>query len=199
MVPIKAAAAATIAASTILLVGCTSSATSEPEPGIETATSGYTGATTKVSSNGVSFEYPSSWEVTGTSGSAESGNTLWNQKFAASEADFAAITAYKLDQEISGANLGEAQDEVSVTLSQLAAQSNGAVTTPLTPEGTAGLPGLTGQLSVETPSGQPVDSTIWVFYDGSTEYLINCQYLQAEKTQMLAGCGLIRDTFKIVG
>jgi|GEM_PF-1158924 len=197
MVSMKTAAAAAIAASTILLAGCTSSATTEPEPGVETGTSGYIGSTTTMNSNGVSFEYPSAWQLTETSGGAESGNALWNQNLAVSEADFAAITAYQLDQEVTGANLGQAQDEFATTLDQLAAQANGAVTTPLTPEGTAGLPGLTGQISVQTSTGLPVDSTIWVFFDGSTQYFINCQYQQAEKTQMLAGCGLIRDTFKV--
>jgi hypothetical protein len=199
MVSFKAATAAAIAASALVLAGCTSSTTTQPEPGAETGTSGYVGATTTMNSNGVSFEYPSAWQLSETSGGAESGNALWNQNLASSEADFAAITAYQLTQEITGANLGQTQEEFAATLDQLAAQANGAVTTPLTPEGTAGLPGLTGKLSVQTPNGQPVDSTIWVFFDGSTEYFINCQYQQAEQTQMLAGCGLIRDTFKVIG
>ncbi|NQU37793.1 MAG: hypothetical protein HQ526_09410 [Actinobacteria bacterium] len=198
MVSIKSVATVAIAASTIVLAGCTSSATSEPEPGIETGTSGYVGATTTMTSNGVSYEYPSSWQLTETSGGTETGNVIWNQNLAASATDFAGISAYELNQEVNEANLGEAQDQFADTLNQLAAQANGAVTTPLQPEGTAGFPGLTGQLSVQTPTGQPVDSTIWVFFDGKTEYFINCQYQKAEQTQMLAGCGLIRDTFKVL-
>ncbi len=198
MVSIKATAAVAIAASTIALAGCTSSATSEPEPGLQTGTSGYVGSTTTVTNNGVTFEYPSAWQQTDTSGGASSGNALWNENFAVSEADFAAITAYELNSPVTGANIGDAQEEFTSTLTQLAAQANGAITTPLQPEGTAGFPGLTGQLSVETPAGEAVDSTIWVFFDGTTEYFINCQYQSAEKTQMLAGCGLIRDTFKVV-
>ena len=199
MVSLKAVATATIIASTIVLAGCTSSATTEPEPGVETGTSGNVGATTTMNSNGVSYEYPSEWKLSETSGGAESGNALWNQNLAVSDADFAAVTAYQLGAEVNGGNLGQAQEELATTLNQLAAQANGAVTAPLTPEETAGFPGLTGQLSVQTPKGQPVDSTIWAFFDGSTQYFINCQYQQAQQTQMLAGCGLIRDTFKVVG
>jgi len=109
------------------------------------------------------------------------------------------MSAYTVGLEVTDKNIASVQPEVASTLKGLAEQGGGSVTSPIKVEATAGYPGFSQELTVKTPSGQEVASTLWLFFNGKTEYFMNCQYVPADQATMIAGCQTIRSTFKVTG
>lgn len=150
--------------------------------------------------NGVSYDYPASWNVyTQASNAAQTGSQLWGQNVGPTQLSLAQISSYQIQGEITDQNLSEAQPQIEDTVAKLAADAGGSVTSPVQPQSTAGLPGYTAQVQVKGENNTPLDSTVWFFFQGSTEYFINCQYVAESQSEMLEGCQLIRNTFKING
>lgn len=177
-------------------VGCSSSSTtSSPSSAASSAVPANT-----LTANGVSFQYPEAWvERDDLTTSAQAGNEIWKEAVgpAGSETDLAIMTGYTVNVEVTKENVDSLKSQVETTMTDLAKQANGSVTSPVTVQETAGFPGFTAQIAVKTQSGQPVESTVWLFFNGKTEYFLNCQYGPTAKEDMFPGCEQMRSTFKL--
>lgn len=151
-----------------------------------------------MTANGVTYKYPSSWQPQdGLTTGAQQGNRVWQQAVGTDSTNLAILSQYDLGQEVTAENVEQLQADVTTTLEGLATQAGGKTTSPVTLETTAGYPGFTQTLTVQRPTGEQVDSTIWLFFNGKTEYFLNCQYVSAQQTETLAGCNTIRTTFAV--
>lgn len=193
---LRAVAITSIAAAAVIGLGACSSSTSS-----DTSSSASPDANLNtMTANGVTYKYPQSWQPQdGLNTEAEQGNRAWQQAVGPDTTNLAILSQYNLNQEVTAENIGQLQGEVESTISSLAAQAGGKTTGPVTIESTAGFPGFTQTLTVKSPSGQEVDSTIWLFFKGKTEYFLNCQYVTAQQAEMLAGCNTMRSTFSVSG
>lgn len=188
-----------IAATAVIGLGaCSSSSTTSSSP----APSAPTGDLNTMSANGVTYQYPKNWsERTDISTQAQQGNRAWQQAVGPDSVNMSILSQYNIDvsADITPENIGQLQSEVESTLSNLAKQAGGSTTSPVKIEETAGYPGFSQTLTVKNPSGQEVTSTVWLFFKGKTEYFLNCQYEVAQQAQLLAGCNVVRSTFKVTG
>lgn len=182
-------AAATLAA--ITLAACSDSGATD--------TQSPTSEFSVMAENGVTYEYPNSWQPqpSVTTG-AEQGNRAWQQAVGPDATSVAILSQYSLTAEVTADNLEQFRAEVATTLQNLAAQSGGTTIGPVTPESTAGFPGFTAALTVTDAAGQALNSTVWLFFDGTTEYFLNCQYAPEQQSELIPGCNTIRATFKVV-
>lgn len=152
-----------------------------------------------MAANGVTYEYPKSWQAQpSVSTGAEQGNRAWKQAVGPDATSVAILSQYNLTAEVTAGNLEQFREEVATTLQNLATQSGGATIGPVTPESTAGYPGFTAALTVKDATGQVLNSTVWLFFDGTTEYFLNCQYAPEQQSELIPGCNTIRDTFTVV-
>lgn len=193
--------AAAIAGACVVIAGgataCSSSSSSSSSAS-PSASSSPSVVTSTYSDNGVTFQYPQEWEERQQNSGASTGTQLWTQSFgpSTSTSNLAIVSAYSVNIDITEENIASTQGEIETTIANLAKQANGTVTSPVKIESTAGLPGFTADVQVKTQSGTTVDSTLWLFFQGKTEYFINCQAVPEAVTEMMAGCQVIRDTFK---
>lgn len=188
------AVTAIAAAAVIGLGACSSSSSSggsSPAPSADLNT---------MNANGVTYKYPKSWsERTDLSTQSEQGNRAWQQAVGPDSVSMSILSQYNINVDVTPQNVAELQSEVESTLSKLAEQASGSTTGPIKVESTAGYPGFSQTLTVKNPSGQQVDSTVWLFFKGKTEFFLNCQYAPAQKTELLAGCNTVRSTFSVTG
>lgn len=153
-----------------------------------------------MSANGVTYKYPANWsERTDLTTQSEQGNRAWQQAVGPDSVNMSILSQYNINIHVTPDNVSGLKSEVESTLSNLARQAGGATTGPLTEESTAGYPGFTQTLTVKNPSGQKVQSTVWMFFKGKTEYFLNCQYLAAQKFEIRNGCNTVRATFTVTG
>jgi hypothetical protein len=61
----------------------------------------------------------------------------------------------------------------------------------------AGMPGLRYQGEWTNQDGTPLDTTAMFAFDGTTEYVINCQHTQEHAAEIARGCDLILRTFTV--
>ncbi len=187
-ITLKNAAIAVTAVAALGLIGCSSNSSNSSKA-----------PQTKVMvSDGVSYQYPDAWDVRpDITTKAQTGKGLWQQAVGASDIDIAILTAYDVGSEVTPQDLPGLQSEVEGLLKGIAEQAGGSVTSAVTIEKTAGYPGFTQQLTIKTPDGKSVQSTVWLFFKGNTQFFLNCQYQSDTQTQTLAGCDTIRTTFKV--
>lgn len=155
-------------------------------------------ATTTYAANGVTFQYPDDWAQKEQSGGKNTGNLVWTQSFGpeASKSNLATVSEYTVNLDVTSENVAALKSQIETTIADLASQAGGSVTTPVSVESTAGFPGYTAKVAVKTPDGTAVDSTLWMFFNGKTEYFLNCQAVPEAVQEMAAGCDVVRQTFK---
>ncbi len=188
---LRTVAITVIAAATAVSIGaCSSSSSSDassPSPELNTMTA-----------NGVTYKFPKDWQTQkDLSTEAEQGNRAWQQAVGPDTVNLSILSQYNLSVDVTPENIAQIQGEVEQTLEKLAGQAGGKTTGPVTVEATAGYPGFKQTLTVKNPAGKEVDSTVWLFFNGKTQYFLNCQYVTAQQAQLLAGCNTIRSTFSL--
>lgn len=152
-----------------------------------------------MAADGVTYEYPKSWQAQpSVNTSAGPSNRAWQQAVGPDATSVAIVSQYNLTAEVTAENLEQHRAEVATTLQNVATQSGGTTIGPVTPESTAGFPGFTAALTVKDSANQVLNSTVWLFFDGTTEYFLNCQYTPDQQSELIHGCNTIRDTFKVV-
>lgn len=189
------------AAATIFLCACSASVTtSHSSTGAPHPSSGGSAAGT-IGENGIAFDYPTGWQrLTGLGQSASSANPpVFEISVGIDDHDIVQVSGYHLQTTVTDANIDGALAEFSSLFRRLSAQAGGGIVTPFTVEHATGLPGLTGVITAKNPQGIDVESIIHVVFDGSTEYLINCQYTAETKTDIATGCDQIVSTFQLTG
>jgi hypothetical protein len=59
-----------------------------------------------------------------------------------------------------------------------------------------GLPGVRFQIGTYLPDGTPIQSILTYAFNGTTEYVINCQTTRTGTAAIAAGCGRVVSTFR---
>ena len=147
----------------------------------------------------VTFGYPKVWGEVATDAAASSGDFVWSQGFGTGEDhdNVAVVTEYAINQNVTPENISSISEPVETSFNQTVEQLQGTVTQPITPEATAGLPGYTGQFTSKSPSGVNLNSALWIFFKGKTEFTLLCQSVPAQTETMSHGCAVIRQTFRV--
>ena len=87
------------------------------------------------------------------------------------------------------------KSQIAKLLRQTALSVHGKVTTPLSLQETAGLPGFVGTLGITTTKGLPGQELLYVFFDQTNEYTLACASTAATRQEVSAACELARQTF----
>ena len=186
-----------IAATAVIGLGACSSSSSSPS---NSSTPAPSADLNTMNANGVTYKYPKNWsERTDLTTQAQQGNRVWQQAVGPDSVNMSILSEYTINVDVTPENISQLQSEVETTLSNLAKQAGGSTTGQIKAEQTAGYPGFSQTLTVKNPSGQQVESTVWLFFKGKSEYFLNCQYTSAQQTELLAGCNTVRSTFKVTG
>ncbi|HZP89515.1 MAG TPA: PsbP-related protein [Actinomycetota bacterium] len=190
-------------ASALALVGCSgnggggSTATSSPT-GVPGGTSTPSASGKTFSGNGISFQYPESWQEFTLSGTtASSGNQLWNETVGIDAINFVSVSGYTINIPITSGNIDDQKAGIGQQISDLFAQAGGGIDSGPTDETMAGLPALGFTGTANNPDGQPVSSRLVLAFDGTTEYFVNCQYDDSGQSELLAGCDQIVGSFAV--
>jgi uncharacterized RDD family membrane protein YckC len=150
--------------------------------------------------HGVSFEYPAGWwDITDeiTFGVEEGGaNELWVAGFSVGDLDIISVTAYRMTMPITAENLDANKAEVTLLVRQLFESQRGAMHDGPDEITMAGMPGLRYRGDGLT-DGTPIDVILILAFDGTTEYLVNCQLTQGSSTEIERDCEQVVRTFKV--
>lgn len=158
--------------------------------------------------NGVAFEYPKDWvETSEKTVGAQVGDELWSTgagpipedgNTEELTADVVLVTAYRLTQEVNEENVATIEPELRGVLDQLVEQSGTSWPGELSRRTVDGSPAFVAEgVEAVGPQQQPVESRVVFVFDGTTQYFINCQYEPPLRSEILAGCDQVLDTFSI--
>jgi len=187
-----------VAALGVAITSCSADVSvSKPSSSAPAATSSSEDTAT-YSGNGVTLDYPATWQrldqaTTGTS----TGTAIWNQAFGPgdTEANLAILTAYQLKLDVSNVPADQIKKEIGTTLDQIAQQAGGSRVGELAPASLGSLPGFQATIDAKGPSGQAVQSRVVLAFDHDVEYFLNCQYESSAQADILAGCDTIEQSF----
>jgi len=208
----KRATRLTLALGIALVIGaCSSGGGSSPSPSAAgSATGSETSAPTTATSpsaaasgqtysgNGVSFQYPESWQnlkLTGTK--ASTGSQLWNQTFGIDGVNFVSVSGYAINVPITSADIDQQKNGIGQQIAGLFTQAGGSLDSGPTVETMAGLPALGFTGTAQSPNGQSVNSRLVLAFDGTTEYFVNCQYDTSGQSEIVSGCDMVVGTFAL--
>jgi Tol biopolymer transport system component/uncharacterized RDD family membrane protein YckC len=169
-----------------------------------TSTSGSSGsasgnATSTYRDHGVSFQYPAGWQQSSNPqarASSGGGDTLWSTAVAADTVNLVLVEAYRIRTPVTVENLDAATPGFQEMVQRLFQQLGGAAQAGPETFGTSGLPGLRFR-GTGTLDGAPIQSTLVLAFDHTTEYFFNCQSTRARAAEMQRGCDQIVRTFKV--
>ena len=188
-----------------LATAACSKGSSSPTPSTSGASStpsasGSAGASigTAFNGNGISFDYPTSWqEFTLTGTTAQSGSSLWNETVGLDPLNFVSVAGYTVNVAITSDNIGDQKAGLAKQIRGLFAQAGGTMTGGPTEGTMAGFPSLEFTGTAKNPDGATVNSRLVLAFDGTNEYFVNCQYDDTGQTDVLAGCEQIVSTFAV--
>jgi hypothetical protein len=146
--------------------------------------------------NGVSFDYPAGWSEGTTETLAETGDALWEVAFVLDRENLVTLKAYRLNMPVTAENLDAAKAEVEELIQGLAKQEGGTVRAGPEEITAAGKPGLRFR-GTGTLEGTPIERTIVLIFDGTTQYTLNCQHTPEWAEEIERGCEQIVRTFKV--
>ena len=150
--------------------------------------------------HGVSFSYPSTWtEFVLSDSSASTGGVDWEETVGMDGRNIVSVARYTLDVAITQANIRARTPSIGSQIESLFTQAGGAVTAGPTAGRLGGMPALSFDGTVRTPSGQPVTTRLLLAFDGTTEYAVTCQYDRSGRDEIRAGCQQIASTFSVTG
>jgi len=192
----------------LALVGALTLAACSSNGGGGSASSSPTAASSETSSpatagktfsgNGISFQYPESWQEFTLSGTtASSGNQLWNETVGIDAINFVSVSGYTINVPITNDNIDDQKAGIGQQISALFTQAGGGIDGGPTDETMAGLPALGFTGTAKNPAGALVSSKLVLAFDGTTEYFVNCQYDSTGESELLAGCDQIVGSFSV--
>jgi hypothetical protein len=184
-----AVAAAVAALITLAASACSVTVTTTPA-NVTTA-----GGTQTYRAHGVSFDYPAGWVEENLPASAS--GRLWGAKFGpGTGADLIAVEVHRLRIPLGAGNLAEASFQVEPVVRRFFAQEGGAMQAGPQQITVGGLPGLQFQGTGTQHHGAVSGNTLLFVFNGTTEYIINCQHTRANAGEMQRACGQVMRTFK---
>jgi hypothetical protein len=148
------------------------------------------------SAHGVSFNYPSDWQDLGKpTYQAQSGSTIWSEGFAPKPGnDIVSVAAYSIPSNVASAGVDQQQQLLDRVFSGLVSSQNGTVTSSMHTTQLGGQPAFAVSFTLPQSAGDLLtDDTIRI--DGTTEYLITCQYHEATRSQISPGCQQVLSSF----
>jgi len=181
----------------VALVGCGGGDEESPTTGAETTesptTTGATGDTEifDEADFDVTFEYPSDFDPlddisfnrsAGSSAVATAGVGL-------DSTNLLALQRFDLNIEVTEDNIDEVQPEADMLFSQLAGEEVEGKDVEV-----GGLPALEYEITLTEPADAQTRAT--AIFDGSTQYLLNCQSTAAEEDAVAAACDTALETFE---
>lgn len=181
----------------VALVGCGGGDEESPATGAETTesptTTGATGDTEifDEADFDVTFEYPSDFDPlddisfnrsAGSSAVATAGVGL-------DSTNLLALQRFDLNIEVTEDNIDEVQPEADMLFSQLAGEEVEGKDVEV-----GGLPALEYEITLTEPADAQTRAT--AIFDGSTQYLLNCQSTAAEEEAVAAACDTALETFE---
>jgi hypothetical protein len=132
---------------------------------------------------GITFEYPSDWDLEDdVSIDSELGSSADAIKAVGiDDSNGIIIESYTLNQAVTADNIGDAKSELDNLIKQVAPDATG------TTGETGGFPSVTFE---DVPLTTPTDgqSTLVAVFDGESEYLINCQSTPDHRDEVEAAC-----------
>ena len=145
--------------------------------------------------HGVAFDYPAGWHEESGSTSASGGGArqLWRTAVGpGTPHDVIVVEAYRVGRAVTAQNIDAVTRGLENTVEQEGLAVQGA------PEKItmAGLPGLRFQVAGAV-AGSRYASTLVFAFNGTTEYLVNCQYTAGMATQVRRACGQVTGSFRV--
>src|ERR1022692_672773 len=146
--------------------------------------------------HGVSFSYPAGWQSESASSSDGGGTRLWQTAFdSATGTGLVWIGAYEMDSAVVAGNLGLAAPQVTRQVRSRAEHGGGTVQAGPRQIKVDGLPSLRSRVT-GLSDGTPVETTLVVIFDGTTEYTVACSYFHSGAAEAQAACGQVLSTFR---
>jgi hypothetical protein len=185
-----------------ILVSCSSAADRSGDgPSASPTPVGSTPETSSYADNGVSFDYPSDWQLLDQTGATSStgGDQLWTQALGLglSEASVVIVSAYQLRLDVSKVPPEQLKTEIDATLDQLTQQAGGSRVGGLETTTLGSLHGYEATIDATSPAGSAVQSRVVFAFDGDLEYYVNCQYEPDARSAILDGCDAIQESFAV--
>jgi uncharacterized RDD family membrane protein YckC len=147
--------------------------------------------------DGATFRYPTGWQEDppGTVQAQGEVDALWDTAFWVDDYDVVLVSAYPADPSVSSGDLSTAEPWIAAELQQVFAQMDGTLyeSEQVTVAGHQALRYRADGRVNETP----VESQVIVFFDGPTQYFVNCQYTPAGEAEIVGGCEEILETFEL--
>ena len=144
---------------------------------------------------GITFKYPKTYEVLhDVSFSRSAGNeAVATAAVGADKKNRLAVQRFELNQEVTKRNLDAVQPEADAVFSEIAGEAITGVEVSA-----GGLPGLEYFLAdLDRPPGGQTRAT--ALFDGSTQYLLNCQSTPEERAAVQAACDRALETLRSHG
>ena len=151
--------------------------------------------------NGVSFEYPDSWDEFPAEATATStgSNELWSATVGPDKTNLVNVTAYQLNIEVTEENIGDVEAELDQVIQGVVDQAGGEITDGPTAAEIAGFPAYTYTWQDVEVEGEPKDSSAYFVFSGDVEYFFNCQFSDDTKEEIQGGCDQILESFEVTG
>jgi uncharacterized RDD family membrane protein YckC len=152
------------------------------------------GTTLTYQAHGVSFDYPASWQEGDYTGpSAGGGTTLWSTAVGpGTQDDGIVVTAYRLSHAVTAQNIDAGVPSLESAMQQAGMAVQGA------PEKItiAGLPALRVRVT-GTAAGTRLASTRVLAFNGTTEYVVACNYTAGMAAQVRQACDQVTGRFRL--
>lgn len=140
---------------------------------------------------GITFEYPSSFETVddltfnraaGSAAQATAGVAL-------DESNLLGLQRFENPFAVTDENLDEVVPEADMLFSQLAGEPVKGIETEV-----AGLPAIEYDIPLQEP--EEGETRVTVFFDGETQYLLNCQSTPEQREAVEAACDMALETLE---
>ena len=147
--------------------------------------------------HGISFRYPGGWGEGRSTIAEDRTNRLWSLAVGpGTGADVVIIDSYRLTKVVGAGNLPSAAANLRHLIGGSLRQDGGAILRGPQRITLGGMPGVRFQVGTYLPDGTPIQSILNYAFNGTTEYVINCQTTRAGAAAIAAGCGQVVSTFR---
>ncbi len=167
---------------------------------VRALTGGSTEGASHFSGHGISFRYPVEWHDLGpASFEVNSGDVRWSESFGVEPGSNGTIvTEYALKKDVSSVSDAALQAELDRLFTSTVSQAGGELIEPLAPTTINGMPGYRVSFT-STTGGVDLTTDMVLVFQGLQQWNIQCQYVAADRQDVLPGCQQIWDTFTIEG
>jgi len=149
---------------------------------------------------GVSFDYPAGWgneSVHSDTGGSEK-NKLWTTAVGpGTQHDLIVVEAFRQNPPVTAANLGAFTPGLQADVQQLSAQAGGGVQAGPEKITMAGMSGLRFRATGIAADGSRYTSTLVFAFNGTTAYVVNCQYTSARAAEVKSACDQVVGSFHL--